>query len=168
MDKLRWWLRWGMIMGIIGGLFAENSVALEEREKNIISYTQFLDEVETKKVKEVRIICQETIEGEYVDGNKFTTHIPYYDENLIKMLRENEVVLWYGEKPREKEEPFWLEILKIWLFPIALMLFIFWICFNSRWGLMKSQSVYWNKMPKQMEEIIKRLDSLIELLKEKK
>lgn len=163
----------GILIAYILPVISHKKVVMAENKEGMISYSQFLDEVETKKVKEVKIVCRKTIEGEYTDNSKFITQIPYYDKNLIEILRKNKVILWHDEEPPRKEDSFQLTMLKILLFGTAFMIFIFWIFYNRRWGLLRktslgAQIIYWEKMPKQMDELIKKLDTLIELIKEKK
>ncbi len=88
------------------------------------SYTQFVQDVNQGKVKEVKISYNGVITGEKRGGERFETLMPMRDDDLLnELLKQNVRVV--GEAP---EEPSLLKSIFISWFPIFLLIG-FWIFF---------------------------------------
>ncbi|MGK2914598.1 MAG: ATP-dependent zinc metalloprotease FtsH [Porticoccaceae bacterium] len=86
-----------------------------------ISYTNFVDEVQTERVRSV-VIEGLVIEGEHQDGTRFRTVRPdIYDSGLMNDLLNHNVNV-DGREP--KTPSVWMQLLMA-AFPILLILFIF-------------------------------------------
>mgnify|MGYP001485269539 CR=1 FL=1 len=118
-DFLKNILIWLVLAGILMSVF--NSFT-PKTEVNDLSYSDFILEVQNERVATV-INNGSTIEGERVDGSKFTTVIPpaIKDDGLIKDLVNNNVKI-VGKLP---ETPSVFSQLLISAFPILLILAIF-------------------------------------------
>jgi cell division protease FtsH len=118
-DFLKNILIWLVLAGILMSVF--NSFT-PKTEVNDLSYSDFILEVQNERVATV-INNGSTIEGERVDGSKFTTVIPpaIKDDGLIKDLVNNNVKI-VGKLP---ETPSVFSQLLIAAFPILLILAIF-------------------------------------------
>ena len=118
-DFLKNILIWLVLAGILMSVF--NSFT-PKTEVNDLSYSDFILEVQNERVTTV-VNNGLTIEGERVDGSKFTTVIPpaIKDDGLIKDLVNNNVKI-VGKLP---ETPSVFSQLLIAAFPILLILAIF-------------------------------------------
>ncbi len=88
-----------------------------------INYSQFLDEVKSKKIKDV-VIEDRSIVATTTDGKKVKTGVTYLDRGLIGDLVDNGVQ--FDVKPPE-EPSFWSQIFISW-FPMLLLIGV-WIFF---------------------------------------
>ena len=88
-----------------------------------INYSQFLDEVKARKVKDV-VIEDRTIIATTADGKKVKTGVTYLDRGLIGDLVDSGVQ--FDVKPPE-EPSFWSQIFISW-FPMLLLIGV-WIFF---------------------------------------
>lgn len=88
-----------------------------------INYSQFLDEVKSKRIKDV-VIEDQSIVATTADGKKVKTGVTYLDRGLVGDLVDNGVQ--FDVKPPE-EPSFWSQILISW-FPMLLLVGV-WIFF---------------------------------------
>ncbi len=88
-----------------------------------INYSQFLDEVKSKRIKDV-VIEDRSIVATTADGKKVKTGVTYLDRGLVGDLVDNSVQ--FDVKPPE-EPSFWSQILISW-FPMLLLVGV-WIFF---------------------------------------
>ncbi|MDG2018044.1 MAG: ATP-dependent zinc metalloprotease FtsH [Porticoccaceae bacterium] len=118
-DFLKNILIWLVLAGILMSVF--NSFT-PKNEINDLSYSDFILEVQNERVASV-VNNGLTIEGERIDGSKFTTVIPpaIKDDGLIKDLVNHNVKI-VGQLP---ESPSMFSQLLIAAFPILLILAIF-------------------------------------------
>ena len=92
-----------------------------------IEYTTFLDYVEQNRVESVTIIGQNEIRGRLNgvagEGGLFQTRIPYFDDELMQILRESNV----PTSGRQPTVPAWQILLNLvpWLFLIGFAWFMF-------------------------------------------
>lgn len=101
-----------------------------EHRAEEIPYSEFRDALDANRVKEV-LIKDSQIEGEFKEGegspkskNKFITHAPPNDDELVKSLRAAKVK--FDGRPKE-EESWYLLLLANW-FPMLLLIGV-WIFF---------------------------------------
>jgi cell division protease FtsH len=111
---------WFVIALIMVVLFNFFNTTTTTREK--ISYTEFIENVESGHVKSVTIKSN-IVEGEFKDGKGFETVTPD-DPELVKILRENRVQIY--AKPPE-HSPWYVQLLISWL-PFLLLIGI-WVFF---------------------------------------
>jgi cell division protease FtsH len=114
---------WFVIALIMVVLFNFFNTTTTTREK--ISYTEFIENVESGHVKSVTIKAN-TVEGEFKDGKAFETVTPD-DPELVKILRQNKVQI-YAKQP--EHNPWYLQLLISWL-PFLLLIGI-WIFFMKQ------------------------------------
>ena len=88
-----------------------------------INYSQFLDDVRSKRIKDV-VIEDRSIVATTVEGKKVKTGVTYLDRGLVGDLVDNGVQ--FDVKPPE-EPSFWLSLLTSW-FPMLLLIGV-WIFF---------------------------------------
>jgi cell division protease FtsH len=112
-------------LAVIYFLSAINGTNNAGTQVDSTSYSQFLEEVKTSRVKEVTIDGQE-IRGERVDGTRFRTYSPD-DPGLVGDLVNNGITI-QAIPPRE---PSFLGQLFLSLLPIMLLLGV-WIFFMRR------------------------------------
>ncbi|MFW6262154.1 MAG: ATP-dependent metallopeptidase FtsH/Yme1/Tma family protein, partial [Spirochaetota bacterium] len=97
-----------------------------------IDYSTFLDHVEQDRVESVTIIDQYEIRGRLRgmggEGSVFQTRIPYFDDQLMQMLREENV----PTSGRTGSIPTWQILLN--LFPWVFGIFIIWFMFRQMQG----------------------------------
>ncbi|MFW5738042.1 MAG: ATP-dependent metallopeptidase FtsH/Yme1/Tma family protein, partial [Spirochaetota bacterium] len=97
-----------------------------------IDYSTFLDHVEQDRVESVTIIDQYEIRGRLRgmggEGSVFQTRIPYFDDQLMQMLREENV----PTSGRTGSIPTWQILLN--LFPWVFGIFIIWFMFRQLQG----------------------------------
>lgn len=115
--NLMLWFVIALIMVVLFNFFNTTTTTKEK-----ISYTEFIDNVESGHVKSVTIKSN-IVEGEFKDGKSFETVAPD-DPELVKILRENKVQIY--AKPPE-HSPWYLQLLISWL-PFLLLIGI-WIFF---------------------------------------
>lgn len=115
--NLMLWFVIALIMVVLFNFFNTTTTTKEK-----ISYTEFINNVESGHVKSVTIKSN-IVEGEFIDGKGFETVAPD-DPELVKILRENRVQIY--AKPPE-HSPWYLQLLISWL-PFLLLIGI-WIFF---------------------------------------
>ncbi len=97
-----------------------------------IDYSTFLDYVEQNRVESVTIVDQFEIRGRMRgmtgEGSFFRTQIPYFDDQLIRTLREREV----PTRGQSGSMPAWQILLN--LFPWVFGIFIIWFMFRQLQG----------------------------------
>src|SRR3954467_7978401 len=82
-----------------------------------ISFSQFLNEVDAGRVKEV-VIQGPEIHGTFTDGRQFQTYAPN-DPTLIQRLYSKNVVI--TARPQQNDVPWFVSLLISWLPFIALI-----------------------------------------------
>ncbi len=109
---------WVIIAAVLLSIFQNFK---EGPTPNSISYTNFVDEVQTDRVRSV-VIEGLIIEGEHHDGTRFRTIRPdVYDSGLMNDLLNHSVNI----EGREPEKPsIWMQLLMA-AFPILLIVLIF-------------------------------------------
>lgn len=115
--SILFWIAAGIIIIVLWSLFQSSNKAKTE-----INFSEFLDSVEKKQVSEVTIEGAQ-ITGKYNDGTSFKTTAPSQYDELVKILRENKVIINVKDDSRSP----WFSYLFTW-FPIILLIF-FWIFF---------------------------------------
>lgn len=139
------------------------------------TFTEFLDQVEKKEVREVTIQDAQA-QGKLKDGTAFKTTLPPIYADLIKELRENQVNIVVKDNSKNS----WLTILLNW-FPIILLIF-FWFIFmrqmqsggNKAMAFGKSRAKLFSPMQKKVtfkdvagvDEAKVELQEIIEFLKD--
>ncbi len=93
-----------------------------------ISYSEFIEQVNSGKVKNVTFIGEQRVQGELQDGDMFVTTVPPQTPDLVSFLEESGVTV--AAKP-EPAPPWWMSILPnvitlvifigIWLFILNQM-----------------------------------------------
>ncbi|MGI9371685.1 MAG: ATP-dependent zinc metalloprotease FtsH [Hyphomicrobiales bacterium] len=114
---------WVIIALLLFALFNLFQGPAQRGSSNEVPYSQFLQDVESGKVKEVTIAGNE-ITGVFTDDRGFQTYKPN-DTNLVPELTKNNVTI--NAKPVQDEMPFLLQMLLSW-FPFLLMIGV-WIFF---------------------------------------
>lgn len=114
---------WFVIALIMVVLFNFFNTTTQTRNK--ISYTEFIESVESGKVSKVTI-QEDYVKGEFKSGTLFETNLPN-DPDLVKILRDNNVEIYV--KPPEKS-PWYVQVLISWL-PFILLIAI-WIFFMKQ------------------------------------
>ncbi len=125
--NLFFWLIAGTFMFIMLDNFSRSSPVEE------LTYSEFKQEVQSKKVKSIVYKGdQMTVEGERLDGSKFSTKKPVYvrDDMLDESLRESDVAVSYEalDKPS-----IWSQLL-VGAFPLLLLLGIFFLFMRQMQG----------------------------------
>lgn len=118
------WLLIGiLIMGLV------QAVSNSEMQGAQIDYTTFIKKVESGEIQSVTIKEGRGVTGKTKSGSPFNTVIPVYDENLLEILRKNDVAA-----TGEFEEPsgIFSSILISW-FPVILLIGV-WIYFMRQMG----------------------------------
>jgi cell division protease FtsH len=143
--------------------------------KTEITFSQFMNDVEGKKVEEVTITGLQ-LRGQYRDGTTFKTVLPPQYDDLIKILRTsgvNIIVKDGGKSP-------WYSYLLSW-FPFVLLI-LFWVFFmrqmqsggNKAMAFGKSRAKLFNNQLKKVtfkdvagvEEAKEELNEIVGFLKE--
>ncbi|MCF7928373.1 MAG: ATP-dependent zinc metalloprotease FtsH [Spirochaetales bacterium] len=110
-----------IIMFVLLFVFSDNETT------NELPYSVFMDYLNAGDVRTVTIIDQSKIEGTLIGRNGeltyFTTKIPYYDEELMKLLRDQQVKV-SGEGQERSPFMVFLEFLP-WMIGFALIWFMF-------------------------------------------
>lgn len=164
------WIASLVILVILWSLFPTGTKPKE------FTFSEFLDQVEQKKVEEV-IIQDNLAQGKLKDGSPFKTTLPPQYADLIKVLRENQVNIVVKDTSSKNS---WLAILLNW-FPILLLIF-FWFMFmrqmqaggNKALSFGKSRAKLFTPMQKRItfkdvagvDEAKVELQEIIEFLKD--
>lgn len=115
--NLIFWIVTGIVIIILWSLLQTPGV-----EKNEVSFSQFLNDVENEKVAEVTITGNQ-IKGRYLDQTEFKSVAPDQFDGLVPILRENNVNINVKD---DSKNP-WYSYLFTW-FPIILII-LFWVFF---------------------------------------
>lgn len=167
--NILFWLAAGIIIIILWSLLQSPGAAKSE-----INFSQFLNEVEKTRVEEVTISGPE-IKGKYTDGAEFKTIAPSQFDDLVKILREHNVIIQVKDTTRSP----WFSYLFTW-FPIILLV-LFWVFFmrqmqsggNKALSFGKSRAKLFSGIQKKItfkdvagvEEAKEELQEIIEFLK---
>ncbi len=116
--NLSLWLVIGLVVVFLFNLFNKPQNQIPE-----IAYSDFLQFIEKGEVSKV-VFDGEKITGSFVNQSPFRTAAPINDGDLIKMLKEKDVVIYV--KPKE-ETPWYITLLVSW-FPMLLLIGV-WIFF---------------------------------------
>lgn len=121
-----------VVMIVILFLFYSLSRSVNEKE---VSYSVFMEYLEEDYIEEVEILDQRKIRGRLKSGLGSNTYgylksvIPYPDEDLMGILRDNNINVWGGSETSP------LGMVLIQLIPWAVtFLFLFWIFRNMQGG----------------------------------
>ena len=120
-----------LIVGSLAFMLLENYQIGTSKEE--LSFTEFKNEVKAKKVKSIVYKKdRETIEGERLNGTKFTTNAPVYliDDDLRLSIKEADV----SETVEKVEQPKWWTQLLVGAFPLLLLLGIFFLFMRQMQG----------------------------------
>ncbi len=120
-----------LVVGSLAFMLLENYQMGTSKEE--LSFTEFKNEVKAKKVKSIVYKKdRETIEGERLNGTKFTTNAPVYliDDDLRLSLKEADV----SETVEKVEQPRWWTQLLVGAFPLLLLLGIFFLFMRQMQG----------------------------------
>lgn len=104
-------------------LIFDNFVGYKYGDYSNISFSEFLNKVETSQVSDV-LIQDHNIEGHFHDGKKFSTYSPNYP-NLVDLLQKHNVSI--KAAPIESKMGSFLGILLSW-FPMLLLIGV-WVFF---------------------------------------
>jgi cell division protease FtsH len=143
--------------------------------KTQVSFSQFLADVEAKKVAKVTITGSQ-VKGEYNDKSAFKTVLPTQYDDLVKVLRENGVEI----EVKDINKGGWLSVLFTWS-PILLII-LFWFFFmrqmqaggNKAMSFGKSRAKLFSGVQKKVtfkdvagvEEAKEELQEIVSFLKE--
>jgi cell division protease FtsH len=170
MRNLLFWIAAGILIIILWSFVQNPALA-----KKDITFSQFMTEVEARKVEEVTIQDNQ-IRGKFTDGQTFRSILPAGYADLIKILRDNGVNIVVKDTSRS---PIFALLLS-W-FPLLLVVF-FWIFFmrqmqaggNKAMSFGKSRAKLFSAQQKKVtfkdvagvEEAEEELGEIIEFLKE--
>ncbi|NTV80744.1 MAG: ATP-dependent zinc metalloprotease FtsH, partial [Candidatus Aminicenantes bacterium] len=170
MRNLLFWIAAGILIIILWSFVQNPALA-----KKDITFSQFMTEVEARKVEEVTIQDNQ-LRGKFTDGQTFRSVLPAGYADLIKILRDNGVSIVVKDTSRSP-----LFALLISWFPILLMV-LFWIFFmrqmqaggNKAMSFGKSRAKLFSAQQKKVtfkdvagvEEAEEELGEIIEFLKE--
>jgi cell division protease FtsH len=111
------WLAAGAIIILLWSILQTPGMVKSE-----VSFSQFLTDVEAKKVARVTITGAQ-VKGEYIDKSAFKTVLPPQFDDLVKVLRESGVEI----EVKDANKGSWLSYLFTWS-PILLIV-LFWFFF---------------------------------------
>ncbi|MBN2265818.1 MAG: ATP-dependent zinc metalloprotease FtsH [Candidatus Aminicenantes bacterium] len=170
MKSLFFWISAGIIIILAWSLLQSPGMA-----KKDVPFSQFMIEAEQGKVEEVTIQGSQ-IRGKFTDGQTFKSVMPEGYDDLIRILRENDVAIVVKDTSRSPI----FTILMSW-FPI-LLLILFWVFFmrqmqaggNKAMAFGKSRAKLFSSQQKKVtfkdvagvEEAEYELGEIIEFLKE--
>ncbi len=115
--NILFWIAAGVVIIILWSLLQSPGAVKKE-----IDFSLFMTEVESGNVQETEIAGNQ-VKGKYTDGTPFKTVVPDQFDDLVKILRENNVNI----KVKDTSKSPWFSYLFTW-FPI-LILILFWIFF---------------------------------------
>ncbi len=110
-----------VVLAMVGLMFFTTS----RQVTNEIPYSQFLGYLQEGQVQSVRILDQSEIVGLLKSNSSFRTLIPYFDNNLVEVLREKRVQFSGEVKPAS----IWQILLN--LLPWIFILFFAWFMFRQ-------------------------------------
>ncbi|MFK7866752.1 MAG: ATP-dependent zinc metalloprotease FtsH [Alphaproteobacteria bacterium] len=118
---------WAILL--VGIFFLYNVFQGTTPPKNIVSYSEFLNQVETENVQNV-MVQNDNLTGSFANGENFTVYTPR-DPDMISMLREKNVAI--EVQPPEDGMPTLLAILINW-FPMLLLIGVWIFLFRQMQG----------------------------------
>jgi len=164
------WVAAGAIIILLWSLLQTPSMV-----KSDVAFSQFLTDVEEKKVEEVTITGTQ-VRGIFQDGTAFKTVLPPQFNDLVKVLRENKVKI----EVKDANKSPWFSYLFTG-FPIILLI-LFWVFFmrqmqsggNKALSFGKSRAKLFSAVQKKMtfkdvagvEEAKEELQEIVGFLKE--
>jgi cell division protease FtsH len=170
MKNLLFWIAAGILIIILWSFVQNPALA-----KKDITFSQFMTEVEARKVEEVTIQDNQ-LRGKFTDGQTFRSVLPAGYADLIKILRDNGVNIVVKDTSRSP-----IFALLISWFPILLVV-LFWIFMmrqmqaggNKAMSFGKSRAKLFSAQQKKVtfkdvagvEEAEEELGEIIEFLKE--
>jgi cell division protease FtsH len=124
------WLRWLLIGLVVFGFTAVVSTVVDVPTDDALTYTEFVEAVDDGDVERVTIDPDGRVDGEYTDGEAFTTTIPtaLRQEQLTQTLRDEGVAI-EATPPQEGG----VGAILLSLLPFALLIGAFW-WFSRRAG----------------------------------
>ena len=111
------WIAAGIIIIVLYSFLQTPSAVKRE-----INFSDFMDEVERGNINEVTITGSQ-LKGNFTDGQAFKSVAPTQYDDLVKILREHNIVITVKDTSRSP----WFSYLFTW-FPI-LILILFWVFF---------------------------------------
>lgn len=111
------WIAAGIIIIVLWSLLQSPGASQKE-----INFSEFMDEVERGNIIEVTIQGNQ-LKGKFTDGTAFKSVAPSQYDDLVKILRENNIIITVKDTSRSP----WFSYLFTW-FPIILLI-LFWVFF---------------------------------------
>ena len=164
------WVAAGAVIILLWSLLQTPTVIKSE-----INFSQFMTDVEAKRVEEVTITGFQ-VRGQYKDGTTFKTVLPATYDKLVDILRTNHVNIIVKDANRSP----WYTYLFSW-FPIILLI-LFWVFFmrqmqsggNKAMAFGKSRAKLFSPLQKKVtfkdvagvEEAKEELNEIVAFLKE--
>ena len=99
--------------------------------RQTLRYSQFIEEVEGKKVDKVNISADRTKALVQAQDGKFLVNLPPNDPDLINILTDNKVNI---EVLPQTDDGFWLKALSSLFFPILLLVGLFFLLRRAQSG----------------------------------
>jgi cell division protease FtsH len=164
------WVAAGAVIILLWSLLQTPTIIKSE-----INFSQFMTDVEAKRVEEVTITGFQ-VRGQYKDGTTFKTVLPPTYDKLVEILRTNHVNIIVKDANRSP----WYTYLFSW-FPIILLI-LFWVFFmrqmqsggNKAMAFGKSRAKLFSPLQKKVtfkdvagvEEAKEELNEIVAFLKE--
>lgn len=154
------WSRISLVMLIILGIFTFYTFSQNQDETNVVTipYSEFIDDIQNQRIKEVLVIENQSLIEFEKDGIEYNTRIPYIDNNLLSILIGSGIVI----KSEKREESKWLLILIQWL-PWILIMVFFWFLISRQLRGRGGEAFNFGKSKAQMirsDEIKERFTSV--------
>jgi cell division protease FtsH len=111
------WIAAGIIIIVLWSLLQSPGAGQKE-----INFSEFMDEVERGNIMEVTIQGNQ-LKGKFTDSTAFKSVAPSQYDDLVKILRENNIIITVKDTSRSP----WFSYLFTW-FPIILLI-LFWVFF---------------------------------------
>ena len=117
------------LLMISGALSIIDACTTKKSDKSEISYTNFMNQVEEKKVDAVQITADHAIVGQLKDGTSFTSYAPT-DAALMPALRDAEV----NVIAKPPEQPSWWMNLLSSILPILILIGVWFFIMQQTQG----------------------------------